>query len=273
MKLQRDILIPLILLAALLMLFGAILFALSKVTQMKLKNPTTWDSAMKQLKIFKPLTLSLLWLSVLFAFGAAVGSTMGIGALNFIIPVLATNISVTAGKMLQAFQYLGFIFSAIFAVGATLMLSDKAEQQQGYGGDQQAYGDEYPGGEKGLEAGEYDETLAQQEGQYPEGAAEGQYPEGQYPEGAEGQYPDGQVPEGAEGQYPEGADGQYPEGYPEGAEGQQYAEGAEGQYGAEGYPEGQYPEGAEYPPEQYDEAAYAQQQQQLQQQQQPGGQF
>lgn len=159
--LQRRVLVPIILVAALLMLFGAIFFALAKVTQMKLKDPNTFEAAMKKLKIFKPATLATLWMSVLFAFAAAVASTMAIGALNFIIPVLATNISVTGGRVLQAFQYLSFIFGAMFALGATLMLKDRLEQQQGMIGDQypQEGGDEYP--QEGEEYGQEDDEKAE----------------------------------------------------------------------------------------------------------------
>ena len=200
LTLQRKILVPIILVAAFLMLFGAIFFVLVKVTQMKLKDPNAFEGAMKQLKIFKPATLATLWISVLFAFAAAVAATMAVGALNFIIPVLATNISVTGGKMVQAFQYLSFFISASFALGATVMLSDQLEQQQGM------IGGEYPSqGEKGFDEQSYDESMMQQ----------GQAMEGQ--EGLEQQY--------AEGQY--GEDGQpYAEADEYGQQ-QQYAEGDE----------------------------------------------
>jgi Ca2+ regulator and membrane fusion protein Fig1 len=207
LTLQRKILVPIILIASFLMLFGAIFFALAKVTQMKLKDPNTFESAIKQLKIFKPVTLAMLWISVMLAFAAAVASSMSVGALNFIIPVLATNISVTGGKMLQALQYLSFFLGALFALGATIMLGDKLEQQEGM-----TPGEEYPsGGEKSLDDESYDESMMQQgEQQGMEGmeGQEQQYPEGEYPpeqqEYAEGQeYPQ-------EGQpYPDG--GEYPQ--------------------------------------------------------------
>jgi hypothetical protein len=206
LTLQRKILVPIILIASFLMLFGAIFFALAKVTQMKLKDPNTFESATKQLKIFKPVTFAMLWMSVMLAFAAAVASSMSVGALNFIIPVLATNISVTGGKMLQALQYLSFFLGALFALGATIMLGDKLEQQEGM-----TPGEEYPsGGEKSLDDESYDESMMQQgEQQGMEGmeGQEQQYPEGEYPpeqqEYAEGQeYPQ-------EGQpYPDG--GEYP---------------------------------------------------------------
>jgi Ca2+ regulator and membrane fusion protein Fig1 len=227
--LQRKILVPLIIVATFLMLFGAILFALTKVTQMKLKNPESYQGTMKQLSIFKPATLAMIWMSVLFAFAAAVASTMGVGALNFIIPVLATNISVTGGKILQAFQYLSFILGALFAIGATLMLSDPLEQQPGMGGEEFP-----PEGEKNLEDGSLDESM-QQEGQMEgqvEGEAQQQYAEGEYGEQQQ-QYAEGQ------------------EGYDE--QQQQYAEG--GEYAQDEYTQQQ-------------QEQYQLQQQQYQQQQQ-----
>lgn len=233
------------------MLFGAVLFALVKMTQMKLKNPETWASTMKQLSIFKPATLAIIWMSVCFAFAAAVASTMAAGALNFIIPVLATNISVTGGRLLQALQYVAFIFGALFGLGATFLLPERLEQQQGM------EGEEYPQDEKSLGEASADDPTMMQDGQEPmegqEQPMEGQEQpmEGQQQQYGEDQYPDGQYPDGQypEGQYP---DGQYPEGqYPEGQEQQQYAEGQE------------YAEGGEYA-----QGDYAQQQEYQQQQQQ-----
>ncbi|KAF7512080.1 hypothetical protein GJ744_002793 [Endocarpon pusillum] len=240
LTLQREILVPLVLVATFLMLFGAIFFALVKVTQMKLKNPSAFEGAMKQLNIFKPATLATLWTSVLFAFAAAVASTMGIGALNFIIPVLATNISVDGGKVLQALQYMSFILGALFALGATVMLGDQLEQQQG------VLGDEYSQqNEKAVAEQSYEEQMMQQQGQM-DGQMEGM-------EGQEQQYPDGAY--GEEGQqYPNGAYGE---------EGQQYAQEMEGQEYAQ-QQEGQYAGGDEYA-----QAEYAQQQQLQQQQQYP----
>lgn len=167
--LQRKILVPLILVAAFLMLFGAIFFALAKVTQMKLKDMNTFDSAMKQLGIFKPATLAMLWMSVLFAFGAAVASNMAIGALNFIIPVLAINITVTGGRILQAFQYLSFIFGALFALGATLMLADKLEQQQ-----------RTLAGEKASEEVYYDDSMMPQQDSVSDIGNQPEYDDGAY---------------------------------------------------------------------------------------------
>lgn len=194
LTLQRRILVPIILVAAFLMLFGAIFFALAKVTQMKLKDANTYESAMKQIKIFKPATLGTLWMSVLFAFAAAVASTMAVGALNFIIPVLATNINVTGGRVLQAFQYLSFILGALFALGATLMLQDSPQQQAGVTGDQYPQvgdeypqeGDEYPreGDEYPPEGEEYDQGGEKAEGGLEE---DGQYPQEDY-EGQEEGY-------------------------------------------------------------------------------------
>jgi hypothetical protein len=216
------------------MLFGAVLFALVKMTQMKLKNPETWASTMKQLSIFKPATLATIWMSVCFAFAAAVASTMAAGALNFIIPVLATNMSVTGGRLLQALQYVAFIFGALFGLGATFLLPEKLEQQQGM------EGEEYPQDEKSLGEASADDPTMMQEGQEPMEGQE-QPMEGQEQQYGENQYPDGQYP-----------DGQYPEGqYPEGQEQQQYAEGQE------------YAEGGEYA-----QGDYAQQQEYQQQQQQ-----
>ena len=216
------------------MLFAAILFVLAKLTQMKLRDPNTTGSAQKKLGIFKPATVASMWMAVCVAFAAAVATTMSVGGLNFIIPVLATNISVTGGKLLQALQYLAFVFGALFALGATLMLATGgSEQHPGM------MGDEYPQDEKNFEQGEYDDPMMQQEGM--EGQGQQQYPEGEYPEG---QYPEGQYPEG---QYPEG---EY------GGEQQQYAEGQEDYGQQQGQP---YPEGGEY-----DQADYTQQQQRQQ---------
>jgi hypothetical protein len=160
------------------MLIGAVFFILAKLTQMKLNKPEAAASAMKQLGIYKPATLSILWISVCFAFAAAIASTMAVGALNFIIPVLATNISVTSGKLLQAFQYVSFVFAVVFSLGATLFLGDAGDQQQGM------MGDEYPlDAEKNME---FDQGM--QEGQY----GEGQYPDQQY---------EGQEQYAQEGQY------------------------------------------------------------------------
>lgn len=235
LTLQREILVPLVLVASFLMLFGAIFFALVKVTQMKLKNPSAFEGAMKQLNIFKPATLATLWTSVLFAFAAAVASTMGIGALNFIIPVLATNISVDGGKVLQALQYMSFILGALFALGATILLGDQLEKQQG------VLGDEYPQqNEKSLEEQSYEEQMMQQQGQM-----------------------DGQM-QGMEGQ-----EQQYPEG-PYGEEGQQYAQEMEGQEYAQ-QQEGQYAEADEYAQAEYaQQQEQLQQQQQYPQQPYPG---
>lgn len=235
------------------MLFGAIFFALAKVTQMKLKDPNAYAGAMKQLSIFKPATLATLWISVLFAFAAAVASTMAIGALNFIIPVLATNISVDGGKVLQALQYLSFLVGALFALGATIMLSDKLEQQQGLIGDEDSQQNE-----KSPEEQAYDESMMPQ-GDQPLEGMEGQ-------EGQEGQMEGMEGMEGQEQQYREvqyGEDGQplYGEDgqplYAEGAEGQEYAQQQDEQQYAEG---GEYPQG-EYSQEEYDQQQYQQQQQ------------
>jgi hypothetical protein len=246
LTLQRQILVPLVLVATFLMLFGAILFALAKVTQMKLKDPSAFAGAMKQLGIFKPATLAMIWMSVLFSFAAAVASTMAIGALNFIIPVLATNISVTGGKLLQALQYLSFLVGALFALGATIMLSDKLEQQQGLIGEEGSPLDEKS--REGMEG---------QEGQ--EGQMDGQEvqnePQLQYGE-------DGQPLYDEEGQ-PIYAPAQgYEQQQDEQQQQQPYAEGGE-------YPQ----EGAEYTPEEYaqmqqQQQQYEQEQQQYQQQQQ-----
>lgn len=234
LTLQRDILVPLILLAAILMLFAAILFALAKLTQKKLSDPATAAAAEKKLNIFKPATVATMWMAVCVAFAAAVATTMSVGALNSIIPVFATNMRVTGGKLLQSLQYLAFVFGALFALGATLMLaSSGSEQQPG------TTGDDYPPNEKNFEQGEFDEPM--------EGQDQQQYPEGEYPEG---QYPEGQDPEG---QYPEG---QYPEGGYGEEQQQQYAEGQEDYDQQQGQP---YPEDGEY-----DQEAYAQQQQQQQ---------
>lgn len=204
---------------------------------MKLKDPNAFAGAMKQLSIFKPATLAFLWMSVAFAFAAAVASTMAVGALNFIIPVLATNISVTGGRILQAFQYLSFIFGALFALGATMMLADKLEQQQ----EGTMMDGQYPEGEKNLDQESYDESMMQEGQQQPMEGQEGQeppYPEGQYGEEQQQQ--------------------------------QQYAEAAEGQ---EYDPQQQYAAGgeqaqAEYAQQQEQQLQYQQQQQQQQQYQQ-----
>jgi hypothetical protein len=257
--LQRQILVPLIIVAGFLMLFGAVLFALVKMTQMKLKNPEIWASTMKQLSIFKPATLATIWMSVCFAFAAAVASTMAVGALNFIIPVLATNISVTGGRLLQALQYVAFIFGALFGLGATFLLPEKLEQQQGM------EGEEYPQDEKSLGEASADDPTMMQEGQEPmEGQEQSMEGQEQPMEGQEqqyGEYPDGQYPEG---QYPEG---QYPEGQGQQqyAEGQEYAEG--GEYAQGEYAQGEYAQG-EYAQGEYAQGDYAQQQEYQQQPQQ-----
>jgi Ca2+ regulator and membrane fusion protein Fig1 len=237
LNLQQKILVPLVLVAAFLIVFGAIFFALTKVMQMKLKDPNTWGSAMKQISIFKPATLVTIWMSVIFGFAAAVASTMAVGALNFIIPVLATNISVTGGKILQTFQYLAFVFGLLFAFGASAFIGDKLEQQEGM------IGDQYPTDEKGLDQ-EYDDSMMPQEGMEGMEGQEGQYPEGEYPEG---QYPEG--PEGVEGQY--GEDQQYGDAQEYAQQEQQYAEG------------GEYAQDAEQ--QQYQQQQQQQQQQQYQQ--------
>ena len=260
LTLQRKILVPLLLIATFLMLFGAILFALAKVTQMKLKDPNAFAGTMKQLGIFKPASLAMIWMSVLFGFAAAVASTMAIGALNFIIPVLATNITVTGGKLLQALQYLSFLVGALFALGATIMLSDKLEQQQGLIREEGSPLDEKS--REGMEEGQED-----QEGQ----------------EGQMGQM-DGQEPQN-EPQLQYGEDGQPlydEEGQPIYAPAQEYEEQPDQQQQPQQDTEGgEYPqEGVEYTPEEYEQMQqqqqqyeqeqqhYQQQQQQYQQQQQ-----
>ncbi len=220
--------VPLILVSSFLTIFGAVFFALVKVLQMKLKNPSAFEGAMKQLNIFKPATLATLWISVLFAFAAAVASTMGIGALNFIIPVLATNITVEGGKILQTLQYMSFVLGAIFALGATVMLGDQLEQQQA------PLGDEYPlQNEKSPEEQAYEEQMMQQQQQDQMG---------------------GQV-EGQEQQYAEGQQ------YAGGMEEQEYAQQQQQQQ------QQQYAEGDEYA-QQYAQQVEQQQQQLQQQQQQ-----
>lgn len=302
LKLQRDVLIPLIILAAILIFLGAAIFALLKITQMKLTkavDPSTAPATLSKIKIFKPIALALLWVGVLFAFGAAIGSTMGIGALNFIIPQLATNISVTAGKLLQTIQYMAFIFALLLAAAANVFASERVEREAeiaggagGIGGARE-FGDPEPyNAEKGVEGGEYDpngqdpfaDPSQDPSQQYPDGVDPSQYPDGQYPEGVDpSQYPEGvdpaQYPDGIDpSQYPEGVD---PQAYAEAQAQQQaqqqaqYAEGAEGvdpqQAAAQGqeYAQPEGPDG-QYTQEQYDQAAYAQAQAQAQAQGQQG---
>jgi Ca2+ regulator and membrane fusion protein Fig1 len=225
--LQRKILVPLILLAAILMMFAAILFALAKLTQMKLRDPNTAGPAAKKLSIFKPATVATMWMAVCVAFAAAVATTMAVGALNFIIPVLATNISVTGGRMLQAFQYLAFVFGALFALGATLMLASTSSEQPRDG----MMGDEYPQDEKNFDQGDYDESMMQQDPNMEgmEGQEQGQYPEGEYGEEQQQQYAEGQDEYGQQQQqYAEG--GEYAQG---GYAQDEYAQ----QQGQEQYPQ------------------------------------
>jgi hypothetical protein len=144
LNLQKKILAPIIIIAAVLMLVGAGLFALVKVTQMKLSNPELRENTIKQTAIFKPLALASIWMAVCFAFAAALSSTMATNALNFIIPVLATNIQVTGGSIVQAMQYLAFIFGGLFGLAATLFLPEALEQQAGLEGEQKL-------NEKGLD--------------------------------------------------------------------------------------------------------------------------
>lgn len=214
------------------MLFAAILFALAKLSQKKLLDPNTAGPAQKKLSIFKPATVATMWMAVCVAFAAAVATTMAVGALNFIIPVLATNISVTGGRMLQAFQYLAFVFGALFALGATLMLASSSSEQPRDG----MMGEGYPHDEKNFEQGDYDDSMMQQQQQ--EQGMEGM--DGQ----EQGQYPQGEYDENQQQQYVEGQD----------------------EYGQQ---QGEYAEGAEYPQDAYAQQQAQEQYQQQQQQQQP----
>lgn len=261
LDLQSDVLFPLILMATVLLLIGAILFVVTKIMQKKLQDPSSAPGAIKKSKMLKPAALAFIWLAAMIAFGAAVGSSMGISALNFIIPVLATNIRVTGGNVLQALQFIAFILCVVFGITATMLIGDPLEKQQ-----QQLGGENGFNGENDFNVEEkqlgYDGS--EMDGQQQQGVMElpDEMPEGMDPEewaqlqqqqqeqiaaqqaaGEAGAYPeDGQFPQDG-GEYPpEG--GEYPQ------DGQYAAEG--GEYGEEQYQGGEQPfdEGAQYGGEQ-----------------------
>jgi Ca2+ regulator and membrane fusion protein Fig1 len=119
---QTKIIIPVIIAGGVTFLLGVLSLLNLKWQERRMLASHKASSASQSLRRLKSHTVLLLWLSVMFAFGASLSSNISVGALAFTTDSFKTQFTIQAGKALQAIQWTKFTLVFLFSAGVTEML-------------------------------------------------------------------------------------------------------------------------------------------------------
>ncbi|KAF1937532.1 hypothetical protein EJ02DRAFT_51053 [Clathrospora elynae] len=119
------------------LVIASVLFTLSLASLALLKlSLKSRSTRTHRTTLYKPITVSTLWLSIALALAAALSTTQTFGVLQYSTTLLNTSeLKVMPGVALQVLQWLAFSFSAVFTMGVSSMFKSVEVGVKAVGGD------------------------------------------------------------------------------------------------------------------------------------------